>query len=168
MRYSIGSSTPRYRPEDYRPGKIRAGVRIGDTERDVIIGRLNKALADGELTVDENLHRVAQVLAARYLAELGVLIEDLPVPPPGDLERFRAWLGRQDENVNLWLAGIPAGMIIGIVPVCALTAYPSGIGPFRAAIIAATAILGLWVVIMAVVLAVAASDKRTERRNHHG
>ena len=153
---------------DSRPEKT-LGVRVGDRERDVITSRLIAAAAHGELTGAEFTARYEAAMHARYLADLGAVIEDLPVPPPGDLERFRGWLGRQDENVNLWLAGIPAGLLIGIVPVCALAAYPSGIGPFRAAIIASTAIIGLYVVVMSVVLSVQASDKKNERRGkHHG
>jgi len=147
-------------------GKYPPGMRwrVGDTERDVIIGRLNKALLDGELSPDENLERVSQAMRARYISDLELLIEDLPAPPPTELDRFRAWLGRQETNTDFWLAGIPAGLVVGIVPACYIAANPHAIGAFKSAFIALAAIAGLYIFMMSVVLAVRAHDTKNRRK----
>ena len=57
-------------------------MRIGDRERREVDARLQKAYADGVLTMAEYEERSAQCWAARTRGELDLLISDLPEPHP--------------------------------------------------------------------------------------
>jgi hypothetical protein len=55
-------------------------VRASDAERDAAAARLNVAVGEGRLTLEEFSDRVAAVYAARTRAELVPLLDDLPAP----------------------------------------------------------------------------------------
>jgi hypothetical protein len=63
------------------------GIRISDADRERAAGRLQQALAEGRITLDELEERLAVVYAARYAADLLPPFADLPgdhvvvVPP---------------------------------------------------------------------------------------
>ena len=54
------------------------GIRIGDADRERAAGRLQQALAEGRITLDELEERLAVVYAARYEADLVPPFADLP------------------------------------------------------------------------------------------
>lgn len=61
-----------------------SAVRASDTDREAAVGRLEKALAEGRITVDEFRQRTEAAYAAVTTAELDPLLADLPAdgPPP--------------------------------------------------------------------------------------
>jgi putative flippase GtrA len=69
-------------------GESSRGIRISDTDRERAAGRLQQALAEGRITLDELEERLTTVYAARYAADLRPPFADLPgddivaVPPP--------------------------------------------------------------------------------------
>lgn len=60
-----------------------ADVRASDAERDAIVGRLNQAVGEGRLTMDEFSERLELAYAARTRGELDPLLRDLPVGTGG-------------------------------------------------------------------------------------
>lgn len=54
------------------------GIRISDADRERAAGRLQKALAEGRITVSELEERLSVVYAARYEADLVPPLADLP------------------------------------------------------------------------------------------
>lgn len=54
-------------------------MRIGDTERNVVVQRLQTALGEGRLDIGEFDERLAQVYAARTFGDLQPITADLPV-----------------------------------------------------------------------------------------
>ena len=56
----------------------RRGIRISDADRERAAARLQQALAEGRITLDELEERLAVVYAARYAADLLPPLEDLP------------------------------------------------------------------------------------------
>lgn len=54
-----------------------AGLRASDADRDVVLGVLGEAYADGRLTHDEHDERAGAVARARHLGELPGLLSDL-------------------------------------------------------------------------------------------
>jgi len=69
-------------------GESSRGIRISDTDRERAAGRLQQALAEGRITLDELEERLTTVYAARYAADLRPPFADLPgddivaAPPP--------------------------------------------------------------------------------------
>lgn len=60
-----------------------ADVRASDAERDAVVGRLNQAVGEGRLTMDEFSERLELAYAARTRGELEPLLRDLPVGTAG-------------------------------------------------------------------------------------
>ena len=67
-------------PTPQPPGEDR--VRVSDSDREVVAGRLNAAVSEGYLTLEEFTERVGQAYAARTRADLNGLLSDLPGPAP--------------------------------------------------------------------------------------
>ena len=57
------------------------GIRISDADRERAAGRLQQALAEGRITLDELEERLSVVYAARYEADLLPPFADLPGDP---------------------------------------------------------------------------------------
>ncbi len=53
-------------------------VRASDAEREAVVGRLNQAVGEGRLAVDEFSQRLEQAYAARTRGDLDSLLRDLP------------------------------------------------------------------------------------------
>ncbi len=53
--------------------------RVGDAEREQVVGLLQQAVGQGMLTLDEFTDRMDAALAARTRGELGEVVADLPV-----------------------------------------------------------------------------------------
>jgi hypothetical protein len=83
-------------------------VRIGDTERDRVIGQLADHHAAGRLTLAEFEDRMATASTARTGADLAVLTADLPPPttPPAPRSPARPapWRLDLDPAVRTYLA----------------------------------------------------------------
>jgi hypothetical protein len=56
-------------------------TRASDAEREAVAGRLNGAVGEGRLTLEEFSERIAKVYAARTHGELRPLLTDLPAAP---------------------------------------------------------------------------------------
>src|SRR3954468_16349103 len=56
----------------------RSGVRASAADREAAVGRLERALGEGRLTVEEFRHRAEAAYAAVMTAELEPLLADLP------------------------------------------------------------------------------------------
>jgi hypothetical protein len=63
------------------PRAVERPVRASDAERQAVADRLNTAVGEGRLTLEEFSDRVAGAYAARTHAELEVLVRDLPMAP---------------------------------------------------------------------------------------
>ncbi len=57
-------------------------IRIGHAEREDVIETLRVAAGEGRLTVEELTERMERAASAKTYADLDLLVEDLPVPPP--------------------------------------------------------------------------------------
>jgi hypothetical protein len=60
-----------------------SGVRASDAERDAVVGRLNQAVGEGRLTMDEFSERLELAYAARTRGDLDPLLRDLPADTGG-------------------------------------------------------------------------------------
>jgi hypothetical protein len=60
-----------------------SGVRASDAERDAVVGRLNQAVGEGRLTMDEFSERLELAYAARTRGDLDPLLRDLPADDAG-------------------------------------------------------------------------------------
>jgi len=58
-------------------------VRASDAERDAVVGRLNQAVGEGRLTMDEFSERLELTYAARTRGDLDPLLRDLPADTGG-------------------------------------------------------------------------------------
>lgn len=63
-----------------RSGGADSAVRASDSERQAIADRLNAAVGEGRLTLEEFSDRVGSAYAARTHGELEPLVADLPAP----------------------------------------------------------------------------------------
>ncbi|MGW1011230.1 DUF1707 SHOCT-like domain-containing protein [Streptomyces termitum] len=97
--------TPADRPADLgkRPERkaeeAKPALRVSDRERDVALGVLAAALAEGRLDPQEHAERTEAALRARTAADLAVLTADLPAPRPGREELAR---GRRASRLAEW------------------------------------------------------------------
>jgi hypothetical protein len=57
-------------------------ARVADADRDRVVQRLQAAIAEGRLTLDEYDDRVRQTYAARRFADFEAVLADLPEPEP--------------------------------------------------------------------------------------
>ncbi|WP_448625324.1 DUF1707 domain-containing protein [Geodermatophilus sp. URMC 64] len=67
-----------------QPGQ-QAGIRASDADRDAVVARLEQALAEGRIDVDEFGARAEAAYAARTTAELEPVVADLPAQTSGEL-----------------------------------------------------------------------------------
>ncbi|MGY1854846.1 DUF1707 SHOCT-like domain-containing protein [Modestobacter sp. SYSU DS0290] len=65
---------------DERPGPEVPAVRAGDADREAVVTRLQTALGEGRIGVDEFTQRADAAYAATTVAELDALLADLPSP----------------------------------------------------------------------------------------
>src|ERR1700712_1882551 len=89
-------------------------VRASDAEREAVVGRLNVAVGEGRLTLDEFSTRLGTTYAATTRGELEPIVADLPasspapttvdgrkewhVTPLGGMRRSGAWRGAGDHD----------------------------------------------------------------------
>ena len=60
------------------PMESTGDVRASDGERDLVVGRLERAVGQGRLSIDEFEHRITAAYAATTRGELAALMRDLP------------------------------------------------------------------------------------------
>ncbi len=72
------------------PGPDGPGVRASDGDREALVARLQQALAEGRLDLDEFGQRAGAAYAAVTTAELAVLVADLPAEPALEIVGSRA------------------------------------------------------------------------------
>jgi len=68
-------------------------VRLGDAERDALLGQLSRHAAEGRLDVDELERRVEAVACAQTREDAAAVLADLP-PLPAPARASRRWRGR--------------------------------------------------------------------------
>jgi hypothetical protein len=64
----------------------RSAIRASDAERNAVVGRLEKALAEGRITIDEFRQRAEAAYALATTAEFEPLLADLPARPTPQVE----------------------------------------------------------------------------------
>jgi small multidrug resistance pump len=86
---------------------LRAGLRVGDSDRTATLRRLGDQFAVGRLTLPELEQRVDGVWAARTEAELRALEDDLPSGfARSRLDGFRPWLAGAALYNLCWGTGV--------------------------------------------------------------
>ena len=92
-------------------------MRVSDQEREAVVARLNTATAEGRLTLEEFADRAGQAYAARTVADLAPLVDDLPagtavttrapsaptteVVPVGTIKRSGRWRLERDTHFDI-------------------------------------------------------------------
>jgi hypothetical protein len=93
-------------------------MRASDGEREAVVARLNAAVGEGRINIEEFTERVGAVYASRTHQELEPLTADLPVPtvpaavtavpgrpeqtiPIGTLKRSGGWRLERDTHLNV-------------------------------------------------------------------
>ncbi|WP_327254739.1 DUF1707 SHOCT-like domain-containing protein [Streptomyces sp. NBC_01244] len=95
-------------PAPAPPPAPAPGLRASDADRDRIAHILADAVAEGRLTAEEHSDRLDSLYALKTVAELDVLVRDLPAPGPG-----------AGQAAASYAAGAPAGAPVEtIVAVC--------------------------------------------------
>jgi hypothetical protein len=106
-------------------GRAQDRVRVSDQEREAVVARLNAATAEGRLTLEEFGERAGEAYAARTVADLAKLVDDLPsaavavagasapvvpaarrtpsaeVVPVGTIKRTGRWRLEQDTRFDI-------------------------------------------------------------------
>jgi hypothetical protein len=88
-------------------------TRASDADRDIAVGLLNAALAEGRLTAAEHDQRLGAAYAARTWRQLDRLAADLPAPPAAALQPV--------------VPGMPAGGELCLLCVLLVVCPPAGI-----------------------------------------
>jgi hypothetical protein len=92
------------------PRRGAGQLRVSDTEREYVAGRLRDAAAQGRLTLAEADERQALAYAARTREDLQALIADLPQPQPTPATAPPGRGGPMTQDSRLWLA-LHAGVV---------------------------------------------------------
>ncbi len=94
-------------PAQRRPAKP---VKIPDTERQRVIGVLQRAAGDGALTLDEFAERAGMVWAAATSMELETIVADLPQPLSAHPTPAQPMVGEtRRRKVRRWVVAIMSG-----------------------------------------------------------
>jgi hypothetical protein len=81
----------------------RDELRAADSDRETVAARLQAAVTDGRLDLDEYDQRLGEAYAAKTYGELDRLLADLPEPAPAP-SRLRAVTAPPPGLVRHWLA----------------------------------------------------------------
>ncbi|MDT0278394.1 DUF1707 domain-containing protein [Blastococcus goldschmidtiae] len=93
-------------PAGRGPGDAEvAGVRASDQDRETLVARLQQALAEGRLDLDEFGQRAGAAYAAVTTAELAALVADLPAEAPVEIVGTRAPEEQTSVFGDITLAG---------------------------------------------------------------
>jgi hypothetical protein len=88
------------------PGDAGApGVRASDSDREALVARLQTALAEGRIDLDEFGQRAGAAYAAVTTAELAALVADLPAGAPAEIVGTRAPEQQTSVFGDITLAG---------------------------------------------------------------
>jgi uncharacterized protein DUF1707 len=143
-------------PEVTMPGAAAPGgapadeLRIGDVDRERVVGRLCAAAGAGRLTLDEVAERQAAAYAARYSRELAALLVDLPAEEPDAAPPRTARVGRA-----LLRDAVRAILVINSIALCV------GLSPIPG-------IAGVVAVLSGITIAVTCVAAEVVRRQHRG
>jgi hypothetical protein len=110
----------------------RDKLRAGDSDREVVAERLQAAVTDGRLDLDEYDQRLGAVYAAKTYGELDRLLADLPGPAPAPSPP-RSVTRPAPGAVRLWLAAqwrTWAQVVSVCVAIWAVTAIGSASLPY--------------------------------------
>jgi hypothetical protein len=101
-------------------------LRVSDAEREAVAGRLNAAVGEGRLNLDEFSQRISAAYGARKQGELEVLVRDLPAvpdnrPPSGSEVVFAgsditATIGAVKKS-GRWLLGTQTAVAVAFGPI---------------------------------------------------
>lgn len=138
---------------DLEPAK-----RAGTPERNQTIDLISWAYAHGYLGDDESQERIGQAIKARYITDLDALTADL-TEPVDTVDHLKEWWRVKRDSMYVWCAGIPAGLIVAVMPVSMIVTFTGGIEWWKVVPIVLTIILGLYMVIVSIVGAVGAYDR---------
>ena len=107
-------------------GASRPEVRIGQADRERVVGRLCAAVGEGRLTLDEAADRQAAAYSARFPRDLAPLLVDLPADPPdGDVDAVHVG-GTPRTHLRQALRVI---LLINCIALCVgLSAFPGAAG----------------------------------------
>jgi Flp pilus assembly protein TadB len=109
----------------------RATLRASDADREQAAARLRQASTEGRLAADELEQRLGAALSARTYGELDSVLSDLPVPASDT---------RRSAGEHGWVR-----------PAVALTiAVPVALAVVAAVVLAATGVIAMWVLWVAV------------------
>ncbi|MGY2127612.1 DUF1707 domain-containing protein [Blastococcus sp. SYSU DS0617] len=93
-------------PAGRGPGDAEvAGVRASDQDREALVARLQQALAEGRLDLDEFGQRAGAAYAAVTTADLAELVADLPAEAPVEIVGTRAPEEQTSVFGDITLAG---------------------------------------------------------------
>ena len=138
---------------DLEPAK-----RAGTPERNAAIELIAWAYANGYLSDEDSQDRISRAIRATHIRDLVALTADL-TEPVDTVDHLKEWWKVQRDSVYVWCAGIPAGLIVAILPVSMIVTFSGGIGWWKVVPIVLTIVLGLYMAIVSVVGAVAAYDR---------
>jgi hypothetical protein len=103
-------------------GVPQPGVRVGDAEREATVTRLQAALGEGRIDLDEFGQRAAAAYAAVSSAELDGLLADLPAPASA--------VPAVGEVISERMTTEPVFSFMGDVKLTPTTAVPRQVGTF--------------------------------------
>ncbi|RBY77177.1 hypothetical protein DQ238_15975 [Geodermatophilus sp. TF02-6] len=98
-------------------------MRAGDADRQRVVERLGRNLAEGRLTVGEYDERAARAHAAVHLDELPPLLADLPAEPPP---------ARRAPGPPAWAPRAAVAVLVAMVLVWSVVALVHGAPPVLA------------------------------------
>jgi hypothetical protein len=101
---------------------VPSGVRAGDAEREATVARLQTAVGEGRISLDEFGQRASAAYAAATTAELDQLLADLPSPASA--------VPAVGEIVGERTTTEPTFSFLGDVKVTATTGVPRQVGTF--------------------------------------
>lgn len=80
-------------------GDPHAHVRMSDSDRERIVERLNQAVSEGRLTLNEFEERIDGALAARTYGEVEPYVSDLPLDPRAQAQPDRATFSARGSSI---------------------------------------------------------------------
>jgi Domain of unknown function (DUF1707) len=111
-------ATPDPRPDE--PAAPPTGVRAGDADREATVARLQTAVGEGRIDLDEFGQRAAAAYEATTTAQLDLLLADLPAPV--------SEVPAVGEVVGARTSSGPVFSVFGDVKLTASTSVPQRVG----------------------------------------
>jgi hypothetical protein len=96
------------------PPEEAPAVRVSDADREIVVTRLQTAVAEGRIDLDEFAQRVDAAYTAATSADLQVLLADLPAPG-----------AQQVEIVGQSMAVVPISTVFGDIKISGAASVPA-------------------------------------------